>query len=66
MARLLKERRAATLLALVRTLEASAQDDVLDLFDVVVTALFADAAKVGKRARLRTIRELDAAAPAAC
>lgn len=62
LARLPKERRAATLLAFVRTLEASARDDVLDLFDVVVTALFADAAKVGKRARLRTIRDLDAAA----
>ena len=62
MARLPRERRAATLLAFVRTLEASAQDDVLDLFDVVVTSLFADAAKVGKRARLRTIRDLDAAA----
>ena len=46
----------------MRTLEASAQDDVLDLFDVVVTKLFADAAAVGKRARLRTIRDLDAAA----
>ena len=55
-------RRAATLLAFVRTLEASAQDDVLDLFDIVATALFADAAKVGKRARLRIIRDLDAAA----
>ena len=61
-AQLLKKRRAATLLAFVRMLEASAQDDVLDLFDIVVTALFADAAKVGKRARLRTIRDLDAAA----
>ncbi len=61
-ARLPKERRAATLLAFVRTLEASAQDDVLDLFDIVVTALFADAAKIGKRTRLRTIRDLDSAA----
>ncbi len=61
-ARLPKERRAATLLAFVRMLEASAQDDVLDLFDIVVTTLFAEAAKVGKRTRLRTIRDLDAAA----
>ena len=61
-ARLPKKRRAATLLAFVRTLEASAQDDVLDLFDIVVTALFTDAAKIGKRAWLRTIRDLDAAA----
>lgn len=61
-ARLPAERRTATLLAFVRTLEASAQDDVLDLFDIVVTKLFTDAAAVGKRARLRTIRDLDAAA----
>ena len=61
-ARMPLERRTATLLAFVRTLEATAQDDVLDLFDIVVTALFTDAAKVGKKARLRTIRDLDAAA----
>ncbi len=61
-ARMPEERRTATLLAFARILEASAQDDVLDLFDVVVTKLFADAAAVGKRARLRTIRDLDAAA----
>jgi hypothetical protein len=35
---------------------------VLDLLDVVVTKVFADAAAVGKRARLRTIRDRDAAA----
>jgi len=61
-ARMPLERRTATLLAFVRTLEASAQDDVLDLFDIVVSTLFTDAAKVGKKARLRTIRDLDAAA----
>lgn len=61
-ARMPLERRTATLLAFVRTLEASAQDDVLDLFDIVVSTLFIDAAKVGKKARLRTIRDLDAAA----
>ncbi len=61
-ARMPLERRTATLLAFVRTLEAIAQDDVLDLFDIVVTALFSDAAKVGKNARLRTLRDLDAAA----
>jgi hypothetical protein len=44
------EGRTATLLAVVRTLEASAQDDVLDLFDIVVTTLFTGAAKVGKKA----------------
>ena len=44
-------RRTATLLAFVRTLEATAQDDLLDLFDIVVTTFFTDAAKVGKKAR---------------
>ncbi|MBV8917195.1 MAG: Tn3 family transposase, partial [Bradyrhizobium sp.] len=61
-ARLPEERRVATLLAFIYTLEASSQDDVLDLFDVVITELFADAAAAGKRARLRTLRDLDAAA----
>ena len=36
-----RERRVATLVAFVQTLQATAQDDVLDLFDVVVTKLFA-------------------------
>ena len=61
-ARLPEERRIATLLAFVRTLEASAQDDVLDLFDVVVTRIFADAEKREREARLRSLRDLDAAA----
>ncbi len=61
-ARMPLERRTATLLAFVQTLEATAQDDVLDLFDIVVTALFTDAAKIGKKARLRTLRDLDDAA----
>ena len=60
--RLPDQRRVATLLAFVRTLEASAQDDVLDLFDVVVTRIFADAKKREEGARLRSLRDLDAAA----
>jgi hypothetical protein len=61
-ARLPDERRIATLLAFVRTLEASANDDVLDLFDVVVTGMFADAKAAGQRERLGSIRDLDAGA----
>jgi TnpA family transposase len=60
--RLPDDRRIATLLAFIHTLEASAQDDVLDLFDVVVTAMFANAKSVGQRERLGSIRDLDAAA----
>lgn len=61
-ARLPDDRRIATLLAYIRTLEASAADDVLDLFDVVVTNMFADAKMAGEKDRLSSIRDLDAAA----
>jgi TnpA family transposase len=61
-ARLPDERRAATLLAFIRALEASAQDDVLDLFDVLVTRMFVDVIRKGREARLRNLRDLDAAA----
>ena len=60
--RLPDKRRIATLLAYVRTLEASAHDDVLDLFDVVVTDMFAAAKVAGQKDRLGSIRDLDAAA----
>ncbi len=61
-ARLPDERRAATLLAFLRALEASAQDDVLDLFDLLVTRIFVDAVRKGREARLRSLGDLDAAA----
>jgi TnpA family transposase len=61
-ARLPDERRAATLLAFLRALEASAQDDVLDLFDLLVTRMFVDAVRKGQEARLRSLGDLDAAA----
>lgn len=61
-ARLPDERRAATLLGFLRALEASAQDDVLDLFDLLVTRMFVDAVRKGREARLRSLGDLDAAA----
>ena len=61
-ARLPDDRRLATLIAFIRTLEATAQDDVLDLFDIVVTQIFTDAQKAGREARMRGLRDLDAAA----
>lgn len=60
--RLPPDRRAATLLAFVRTLEASAGDDVIDLFDMVSTSMFSEASTAAKQARLRSLRDLDAAA----
>lgn len=56
------DRRAATLLAFIRTLEASAGDDVIDLFDAVTTSMVSEAATAAKQARLRSLRDLDAAA----
>lgn len=61
-ARLPDDRRTATLLAFIRTLEASASDDVIDLFDVVTTTIFSNAQATSREARLRTLRDLDAAA----
>ncbi len=48
--------------AFIQTLEASAGDDVIDLFDAVTTSMFAQAATASKEARLRSLRDLDAAA----
>lgn len=61
-ARLPDDRRTATLLAFIRTLEATAGDDVIDLFDAVAATMFARAAMASKEARLRSLRDLDAAA----
>ncbi|MDQ2944969.1 MAG: Tn3 family transposase, partial [Acidobacteriota bacterium] len=57
-----KEHRAAMLVALVSTLEATAQDDALDVLDIVLTDIFSEASKAGIKARLRTLKDLDAAA----
>jgi len=61
-ARLPEERRTATLLAFIHTLEASASDDVIDVFDAVSTAMFSEAEAAAKQARLGTLRDFDDAA----
>ncbi|MBA3805845.1 MAG: hypothetical protein H0X14_09075 [Acidobacteria bacterium] len=62
LARLPPERRLATLVAFVMTLEATALDDALDLLDILITEIFSDATKADEKARLRSIKDLDAAA----
>jgi hypothetical protein len=54
--RLPEERRLATLVAFALTLEATALDDALDLLDILITEIFANATKAGEKARLRTIK----------
>ena len=60
--RLPDERRMATLVAFILNLEAIALDDALDLLDIVITEIFSDAKNAGEKARLRKIKDLDAAA----
>jgi len=60
--RLPNPRRLATLVAFVHCLEATAQDDALDVLEVVLRDLFGGAIKADKKARLRTLKDLDQAA----
>jgi hypothetical protein len=55
-------RKLATLVAFVHCLEATAQDDVLEVLEMLLHELFGDAEKADKKARLRTIKDLDQAA----
>ena len=61
-ARLPDERRTATLVAFVHSLEASAHDDALDVLDLLLRDLFARAKQADHKARLRTLKDLDKAA----
>jgi len=60
--RLPENRRLATLVAFATTLEAVAIDDALELLDILITEMFSEATKAGQEARLRTLKDLDAAA----
>jgi len=56
------ERRIATLLAFVHVLESTAIDDAIDLLDLLIGNLLATSKRTGEQERLRTIKDLDAAA----
>src|SRR5882724_10336364 len=62
MARMPDERRIATLLAFAKTFEIIALDDALDVFDFLMADVLRDAKHAREKARLRTLRDLDAAA----
>lgn len=61
-ARMSPPRRHATLLAFAKVQEAAAVDDVVDLLDQLVTALLARVERAGRQRRLRSLKDLDAAA----
>jgi len=61
-AALQEPRRTATVAALFYTLEATAQDDAAELAEALLSDLIRDAEAADKRSRLRSLRDLDAAA----
>ncbi len=61
-ARLPEARRVATLVAFAHCLEANAQDDAIDLLDLLLRELFTKAEKEDRKVRQRTLKDLDLAA----
>ena len=61
-AALQEPRRTATVAALFHTLETAAQDDAAELAEALLTDLVKDAEGAEKKARLRSLRDLDDAA----
>lgn len=59
---LASEHRIATLLAFIHTYLSTVHDDALDLFDALMRVISSQATREGQQERLRTIRDLDAAA----
>lgn len=55
-------RRLATLAAFIHCLEATTHDDVIEVLDILLHNFFSEAAKIDKKARLRSIKDLDKAA----
>ena len=60
--RMAEDRKIATLLAFSIVFSTTAMDDALEVLDLLITEVRANAEKTGKRNRLRTIGDLDAAA----
>jgi len=60
--RMPKARRIATLLAFARDVEATAQDDALTVLELLTKELLSKSASQGRKERLRTLKDLDAAA----
>ena len=61
-ARMPDNKRIATLLAFTHLLEYTATDDVIDLLDLLVKGFLFKSKREGEQQRLRTLKDLDAAA----
>ncbi len=62
LAALHEPRRTATLAALFQTLESTALDDAVELFDALTADILTQAEEAHRKSRLRSLRDLDAAA----
>jgi TnpA family transposase len=61
-ARMTPQRRIATLVAFVAVEEVNALDDALDVLDMLITDITAEAKRLGQKKRLRSLKDLDQAA----
>ncbi len=60
--RLSPERRLATLVAFAHCMEATAQDEALEVFEILLRDMFSEAENEQRKARLRTLKDMDHAA----
>ncbi len=61
-ARMPDDRRIAFLVAFVKAYEISALDDALDVLDLLIADIAGEAKRLGRKERLRTLKDLDRAA----
>lgn len=66
LSRMSDDRRIATLLAFTHVIEETAQDDALDVLDLLIADLVRGSENEGKKDRLRTIKSMDEAALQLC
>jgi len=64
--RMPEERRMATLLAFANSLEETAQDDAVDVLELLIANLLRKSAHVGTKDRIKSLKKLDAAALRLC
>jgi TnpA family transposase len=61
-ARMPEDRRAALLVGFVKAFETIALDDALDVLDMLITEIVREAKNLGRKNRLRTLKDLDRSA----
>jgi hypothetical protein len=64
--RMSHDHKMATLLSFAHVMEETAQDDALDVLDLLIAELIRDSANEGKKDRLRTLKSMDEAALQLC